>query len=199
MLGKLQDIVLLDEDALDVAIERFVESVGRQNASTGDADRIAREIKKVNDTVTALTTHIDPANLPLLNDRLTQLRLRKECLEKELRAARQPDGKLDAQALRQWARTQLAGLQAAMNGTRSDQTRNVIATYVDRIVVWPSEKRGEMRLNPSAYALWKRDRDGDSRPNREPIVHASRRPQDRPTRRSWVNPIGATGFEPATS
>ena len=199
VLGKLQDIVLLDEDALDVAIERFVESVGRQNASTGDADRIAREIKKVNDTVTALTTHIDPANLPLLNDRLTQLRLRKECLEKELRAARQSDGKLDAQALRQWARTQLAGLQAAMNGTRSDQTRNVIATYVDRIVVWPSEKRGGMRLNPSAYALWKRDRDGDSRPNREPIVHASRRRQDRPTRRSWVNTIGATGFEPATS
>ena len=43
---------------------------------------------------------------------------------------------------------------------------------------WPSERRGEMHLNPAAGPLWKRN--------------------DRPSRRSRVNRIGATGFEPAT-
>ena len=86
-----------------------------------------------------------------------------------------------------------------MNGTRNDQTRDVIATYVDRITVWPSEKRGEMRLNPSAYALWKRGWDGDSQPDREHIVQASPKRHDCRKGRSWVNPIGARGFEPPTS
>jgi hypothetical protein len=67
--------------------------------------------------------NIAPANLALLNDRLTQLRLRKECLE--------------------------------------------------RITVWPSQKRGEMVLNPAARPLWKR--------------------HDRPKGRSRANPIEVTG------
>lgn len=137
MLGKLQDIVLTDDEAVDAAIDRFVDSVSRQNPCTTDVDRIAREIKQINDTVTALTTHVDPANLALLNDRLTQFRLRKECLERELHLARQSKCSPDVGTLRTWARNQLAGLQEAMAGTRNDRTRDVIATYLDRITVWP--------------------------------------------------------------
>ena len=199
VLGKLQDIVLLDDDAVDMAIERFVESAARQNPCATDADRITRDIKQIKDTVTALAMHIDPANLVMLNDRLTQLRLRKESLEQELRTVRQSSSNQDAASLRKWARAQLAGLQAAMNGTRNDRTRDVIATYVDRITVWPSKKRGEMVLNPAAHALWKRGWDGGSQLDREPDTRTPRKRHDRPEGRSWANPIGATGFEPATS
>ena len=179
VLGKLQDIVLTDVEAVDSAIERFVEAVGEQNPCAADAERIARDLKQINDTVTALTMSIDPANLALLNGRLTQLRLRKERLEQELCTAKQATTLYDGRALRKWARAQLAGLQAALNGARNNQARAVIATYVDRITVWPSRKIGEMALNPAAYALWKQ--------------------HDRPEGRSWANAIGATGFEPATS
>ena len=199
VLGKLQEIVLLDEEAVDMAIERFVASVDRQDPCTGDADRIAREIKKIDDTVTALTTQIDPENMPLLNQRLTQLRLRRESLEQELRSARQSNNRLDAGALRHWARAQLAGLEAAMNGLRNDETRNVIATYVDHITVWPSKKCGEMALNPAGYALWRRGWDKRSQSAPEPSARAFAKRHNRPKRRSWVNKLGATGFEPATS
>ena len=181
------------------------------NAATGSStqarNRIAREIKQLNDTVTALTTHIDRANLALLNDRLTQLRLRKECLEHELHAARHSKANPDVGALRTWARAQLAGLQDAMAGTRNDRTRGVIGAYVDRITVWPSQRRGELRLDPAAAPLWKRcdaelaeaNCDTRSQPNREPAAHTLRKRHDRPEGRSRGNPIGATRFELATS
>ena len=179
VLHKLQRLVLADEEAVEAAIERFVEMATPQNAGAVDADRITRELQQITDTVTVLTTNIDPANLPLLNDRLTQLRKRKESLERALRGNAHARNGWDQSALRKWARAQLAGLHEVMAGTRNDRTREVIATYVDRIIVWPSQKRGEMLLNPGAGPLWKRN--------------------DRPEGRSRVTQIGATGFEPATS
>jgi len=169
-LGKLQDMVEMDTEAVDEAIERFVNSTGCN--TTTDTQRLARELKQVNDTVTALTMNIDPANLSLLNERMTQLRLRKERLEGELQVASQPADDHREQALRKWAREKLGGLQAAILGRRDDEARNAIAAYVDHIKVWPSEKRGELVLNPAAHALWKH--------------------HDRPCRRSRFNPIGAT-------
>jgi hypothetical protein len=142
---------------------------------TGAADvkRIASEIDQLNETVAALTMNIDPANLPLLNDRLTQLRLRRQTLEVELRAARQASIEPDTDEMADWARDQLTNLKAAMDGVRTDKTREAIATYVDKIVVWPSQKRGEMHLNPNARSLWKR--------------------HDRPKGRSWCKLVGAAG------
>ncbi len=172
VLGILQGLVQMDAEATDDAIERFVESVAQESPRPGDENRILREIKQVIDLVTALTMNIDAANLMLLNDRLTQLRLCKARLEQELRAARQSSSSQDSGALRKWARDQLAGLHDAMAGTRNDQTRDMIATYVDRITVWPSRKRGEVVLNAGAGPLWKCN--------------------DRRERRSWVNKIGVT-------
>jgi len=113
-----------------------------------------------------------PGNLAMLNDRLTQMRLRKQSLEDELRIIRRNHADCNVSELRRWARTQLTTLHTAMDGERNDATREVIATYVNKIVVWPSQKRGEMHLNPAAKPLWK--------------CH------DRPDGRSWVNRIGAT-------
>ncbi|MFO0837171.1 MAG: hypothetical protein U1D55_01490 [Phycisphaerae bacterium] len=137
MLGKLQAIVLVDEPAVDAAIERFVASVVHQNRDGSNTLRVAAELKQVSDTVTALVSNIAPANRPLLNERLTQLRKRKEALEVELRSAERTNGPCDVTGLRQWARAQLAGLQEAMAGTRNDRTRDAIASYVERITVWP--------------------------------------------------------------
>ncbi len=179
MLGKLQEMVLTDADSVDAAVERFIETMGRQNSVVADAERIVRELKQVNDTVTALTMNIDPANLSMLNDRLTQLRLRKERLEEELRTANRPVTNNDGCNMRNWARGLVERLQAAIGGVRNDSTRDAIATYVDHITVWPSRRCGEMVLGKSARLLWK-DR-------------------DRPFRRSRCNPIGASGFEPPAS
>jgi len=179
VLDKLQALVLADEDAVGEAVERFVASVATNTPGAADAERVAREITQINDMVTALTMNIDPVNMAMLNDRLTQMRLRKDALEEELRMAKRANADHDAAELRRWARGQLTGLRAARNGVRNDATREVIATYVDRIVVWPSRKRGEMLLNAAAKPLWK--------------------DHDRPFGRSWSSAIGATGFEPATS
>ncbi len=179
VLDKLQRVVLADEEALDAAVGHFVDTAARQSANNADVDRAARELQQINDTVAALTTNLDPANLVLLNDRLTQLRKRKEALEDEMAQATRARSTCDATELRKWARAQLAGLRDAMAGARNDRTRDVIAAYVERITVWPSEKRGEMLLNPAAAPLWKHS--------------------DRPEGRSRVNQIGATRFELATS
>ncbi len=199
VLDKLQGLVAFDTKAVDAAIERFVESALNSTSSTSDTDRIGREIKEIRETISALTTHIDPANLSVLNGRLTQYRLRLECLENELQAAQRERTHPDAMSLRTWAQAQFTDLQAAMAGTRNDRTRDVVATYIDRIIIWPSQKRGELRLNPFSYALWQRD--SENCPKRDGAIRLEspyKRPH-RQDRRSWVNAIGATGFEPATS
>jgi site-specific DNA recombinase len=179
LLDKLQALIATDEVLVDEQIDRLAAMVGEQPSRTGDAERIRREIKEVQDLVTALTTSIDPANLALLNDRLTQLRKRKERLEEELKSTERADMHQDVGALRAWARRLLTGLRDAMAGKRDDSIRNVMSAYIDRITVWPSRKCGEVVLNPAAHLLWKHN--------------------DRPKGRSRVNHIGATGFEPATS
>jgi hypothetical protein len=100
VLDKLHRLVLSDTSSVDAAIEKLLANVASQSPAAADAERVARELKQVNETVTALTMNIDPANLSLLNDRLTQLRLRKERLEQELRTASRSSASLDARALR---------------------------------------------------------------------------------------------------
>ena len=70
-LGKLQDLIQTDEDAIETAIERYIAAAGHQSSSAVEIQRLTRDLKQVNDTVTALTMSIDPSNLSLLNDRLT--------------------------------------------------------------------------------------------------------------------------------
>jgi len=57
--------------------------------------------------------------------------------------------------IRQWAKRQLAGLADALNGRRDDEARRVLGSYVERITLWPSTKRGEMALHPDCWSLWR--------------------------------------------
>ena len=182
VLGKLERLVMGDPGGERYALDRIVALLMGEDNSAAEADRIAAELRQINETVAALTASIDPANLALLNDKLTQLRLRKEHLEQELRTARQASPSRDARSIRQWAKRQLDGLAAALDGRRDDETRRVLGSYVERITVWPSTKRGEMALNPAGWPLW----------------HPGKQ-HDRPEGRSCGNQIAGAGFEPATS
>lgn len=118
VLAKRQSIVLADEEAFESAIERFVATAAQQQSSKADTDHVARELQQINDTVAALIMNIDPANLVLLNDRLTQLRMR-EALEDELCNTERSSGSFDVAALRKWARERLSRLREAMAGARN--------------------------------------------------------------------------------
>lgn len=167
-LDKLREVIELEESAIGAAIDQFIATTGKHVTHAGDELRIQKELKQVADTVAALTMNIDPENLAMLNDRLTQLRTRKQRLEQELEIAKQTEANPDAQAMRKWAREKIAGLQTAMAGVRNDITRNALAAFVDKIKVWPSQKRGELVLNASAYNLLQKRSDrpeGRSRSN----------------------------------
>ena len=123
VLGKLQNLVFMDTGGLDAAIDRFVTSVLGQDRAGLNTDGIVREIAEIDQTVAALTGNLDPANLALLNARLTQLRTRREHLEAELRTARLDERELDADQLRQWAYEQAEGLAAIIDGKRDPHLR----------------------------------------------------------------------------
>lgn len=86
------------------------------------------------------------------------------------------------QDIRGWAERQLAGLADALDGRRDDENRRVLGSYVDRITLWPSTKRGEMELSDDLC----------------PFLCPEKQ-HDRPEGRSCGNQIAGGGFEPPTS
>jgi hypothetical protein len=185
VLGKLERLVLGDAAGTQAAIDRIVAVLMNEDGSAAEVERLEGELRKVGETVAALTASIDPANLALLNDKLTQLRLRKEHLEQELAAARLTGPSRDERTIRQWAKRQLAGLADALSGRRDDEARRAVGSYVERITLWPSTKRGEMALHPDCWSLWRAMDPGKQ--------------YDRPARRSCGNHLAGAGLEPATS
>ena len=153
VLGKLERFVFADREGVEEAIDRFVELAAGEHDATADVGGIERELAEIETTVKAMTASIEPANLVLLNDRLTQLRRRKEHLQRELRVAKATARGVDAKGLRKWARERITGLADAMAGRRNETVRRVLASYVDEIVIYPTTKSGELRLNPSLWLL----------------------------------------------
>ena len=186
VLQKLAAMVFAEAKGVAAAVDRFVAAVLGGHAGAPDAVALERQLREVDATVKAITASIDPANLPLLNERLTQLRQRKENLEHEMAKARASGARPDEAALRQWAQERIAGLADAMNGRRDAKVRDVLACYVERIVVRPSTKSGVMAVNAGAWG--------------EPTASdpCGRKKNDRPKERSCVSVVAGAGFEPAT-
>ncbi|MBM4017154.1 MAG: hypothetical protein FJ288_02315 [Planctomycetes bacterium] len=178
VLSKLRVLVFADTECVEAAIEKFVAAATSHQGGNADVEKVAQEIEEIDATVNALTMNIDPANLTLLNDRLTLLRRRKEHLCDALRQANASNPQFDEGALRRWAVERIQGLADALDGRRDEKMRQVVAAYVDRIVATPSTKTGYLALTPAAYGLYKQN--------------------DRPEGRSWVNVVAGAGFEPAT-
>jgi len=61
------------------------------------------------------------------------------------------------------------------NRRRDDEARRVLGSYVERITLWPSTKRGEMALHPDCWSLWRSLDPGKQ--------------HDRPERRSCGNEV----------
>ena len=180
VLEKLQRLVLGDAECIEDAVEKFVQATRVEQPDRTDVEKLTREMKEIDATVNALTLNIDPANLSLLNGKLTELRQRKEHLEAELQQARESHAHADQAELRQWALDRISGLADAIAGRRDDEMRKVIASYVERIELKPSDHTGVMVLNGRAL----------------PPPNEHDRPKDG---RSWVNVVAGVGFEPTTS
>jgi len=185
VLDKISGLVLRDTDGVVAAVERFVVSAMGQRREGADTNRLMREIAEIDQMVAAVTSGLDPANLAMLNDRLTQLRKQREYLEAELRTARLDERRLDADQLRQWAYEQAECLADMVKGHRDPKMRRVIASYVDEIRIFPETKTGELVVNAGACGLID--------PTGMPIND-----NDRPKGRSCVAELAGAGFEPAT-
>ena len=180
VLEKLRSLVLGDTECVEDAVEKFVQATRGEQPDQTDVEKLTREMKDIDATVNALTLNIDPANMSLLNDKLTQLRKRKEQIEAELQQAKVSNAHADEAELRQWALDRINGLADALAGRRDDEMRQVIASYVERIELKPSDRTGMMILNGKALPPYKE--------------------HDRPEEgRSWVNVVAGVGFEPTTS
>lgn len=158
VLGRLRDFVFADARNTADAVDRFAQAViGVGDASDTNA-AAEQEIAKIDATIRAITMNIDPANLVLLNDRLTQLRQRKLHLERQARAATTSSRSLDEKAIRRWATEQISGLADAIDGRRDEKVRRVIAAYVEEVVIYPSKKTGYLAVNAN---LWPALNDND--------------------------------------
>ena len=153
VLDKLGGFVFADREGVDEAIDRFVALTKGNNGPEPGTKEIERELAQIEVTVNAIMSGIDPANLPMLNERLTQLRRRKEHLQAELRAAKSATQDFDEKGLRRWAQERIGGLADAMAGHRNEQVRRVLAAYVGEIVIFPAMKTGVMRVNAGLAGL----------------------------------------------
>ena len=153
VLGKLSRLVMIDDITVDAAVDQLVETASIRSADRDDVERLDVELAEIDATVNALLTGLDPANLPLVNDRLTQLRHRKERLQRERRAAVAAARPFDELAIRRWATERITGLADAIDGRRNERVRRVLTSYVDEIIIWPSTKTGLLRVNAFAAGL----------------------------------------------
>ncbi|MBN1554590.1 MAG: recombinase zinc beta ribbon domain-containing protein [Phycisphaerae bacterium] len=186
VLDKIGGLVFQYDGGIDGTVDRFVTAALGHRPTGSDANRIVREIAEIDQMVAALTSSLDPANLALLNDRLTQLRKRREQLEADLRTVRLDERELNADQLAQWAYQQAECLAGILNGRRDPMMRQVIASYVDEIRIYPETKTGDLVVNGNLCGLV----DANGNPLND---------NDRPEGRSCAVALAGAGFEPATS
>jgi site-specific DNA recombinase len=202
--------LLLEGDDFEPAIERFVEIVLAGSGDSAKADAMRQEISKIDEAVLVLTTNLDPANLALLNGRLTQLRKQKESLDAELRAMNLEQSAVKPESLRQWARKKMHLLSRATAGKRDEMTRQMIAAFVEKIVIYPKTRTGEVILNSDTASLFNPSRlaqliEESNRLKGTPATvaqsnsYAQKKNHGPDDSESWFNEIAGTGFEPVTS
>ena len=193
VLGELKSMILADGEGMESAIDRFVEAVRGQRPSDVSTRSQKQEIAQIERQVDALVTGLDPANVALINDKLSQLRRRKVYLQEQVRAAEAEGGTFDEKALRRFATERIGLLGEMLAGARNEKVRQVMASYVDEIVIEPETKTGYMVVNAGIFGGNQADSSGAERETQEP--------NDPPNEvgGSQVNAIAGVGFEPTTS
>ncbi len=184
VLGRLKELIFADATGVTEAVNRFMDKVLESRPELEEIRRIQNDLDGIDGKVHALVKGVDPANVSLINGELTRLRKRRDHLQRSLLSAQSAQQELDEPALRRWAQTRFELLDAALNGTRDDQTRQVMASYIDEIVIHPADKTGTLVVNGE----WCADSAG-----RKKGTTLSQREQGR------MVGIAGAGFEPATS
>lgn len=220
-LAELQSIVFDDGGGVEEAIERFVATVRDGHPADTTIRTHTREIAQIDAQVDAIVTRLDPANLVLVNDKLTAMRVRKEWLQQQVRAAEATESSMDEKALRRFATERIGMLAEIISGRRDEKARQVIASYVDEIIIEPETKTGYMAVNAGLFGG---SPDGDE--GGEELVggawgnelgvaalaatsangwqavgesESPQKPNDPPGGGSQVKVIAGVGFEPTTS
>jgi site-specific DNA recombinase len=181
VLDKVAGLVFADKSGVEEAIEQFVQKAIGRPTNGPSIEQLEKEMQDIDATIMAMTRSIDPANLALLNERLTQMRKRKETLEVELRAVRLGNEAQGEDELRRWAEECIRGLAAAVDGRRDEKTREIIACYVDEIRINPVDKTGEMVLNAEAF----------------PLLDVAEKENGCPEGQPCAKLVAGAGFEPA--
>ncbi len=161
VLAQLQELVFADKAGVQDAIELFIEAVKTSHPTDGAIRSHKREIADIDSQVTGLITHLDPANLALVNDKLTAFRKRKEYLQEQVRGAEATEASLDEKALRRFATERVGLLSEAMAGRRDEKVRQVMASYIDEIVIEPATKTGYLAINAGFFGDGGPDGDKD--------------------------------------
>ncbi len=152
VLGELREMVMRDTKGMDDAIERFIESVRGTQQGDDDLPRHRMEIQQIERQVNALVSGVDPENVALINGKLTSLRQRKEFLQQQVRMAEASSEGFDEKALRRFATERIGLLHELMAGRRDEKARQVLASFVDEIVIEPETKTGYMAINAGFFA-----------------------------------------------
>jgi site-specific DNA recombinase len=184
VLGELDRVVKADARGVEQAIEATVREL-RERAGAIDIRPIEKELAQITATVDSLVSGLDPANLPLINDKLTSLRRRKDFLQEQIRAVSATKLNFYEVAVRKWATERVSLLQDLLRGRRDEMARQAIASYVDEIVINPADKSATLAVNAGFGGNV-----GPSDPQK---------PNDPPAGGSQVAVIAGVGFEPTTS
>ncbi len=153
VLDRLQEAILKDLREHDV-LNTFSERVSTSSSRHHDARRLERDIAQLDTQITALIAGVDPANVRLINTRLTQMRTRRERLEEQLRLAQAADAHFTGDNARRWAVEQLKIFAEVVRGRRDEKARQVLACFVDEIVIDAAAKTGTLVINPNALGLF---------------------------------------------
>ena len=152
VLGELRDLVVRDAEGMEAAIERFIESVKGSRQGDDDLPRHRKEIQHIERQVNALVAGVDPENVSLINGKLTSLRQRKEFLQQQVRMAEASSEGFDEKTLRRFAAERIGLLHEMMAGRRDEKARQVVASFIDEIVIEPETKTGYMAINAGFFA-----------------------------------------------
>ena len=152
VLGKLRQEVMGDSLGVDGAVERFVR-YATKDEGPDKGKELRRQIKEVESVLRAILANISPANLEMLDDKLTELRLRKAGLERQLEAAKGKRKRGGAARLRSWAKEQFSRLAEALQGRCDEVSRRVLGAYIDSLTLTPSMKRACLVLSSAACGV----------------------------------------------
>lgn len=160
VVDRVRAVLLGDYETVEDAVEGFVAQTlaGRE---TQDDGGVERELDAVNRRIKATVAMLaDPAfdGLDELKTTLADLKTRRDALQARLAAAPASNVPFKESDLRRWATERFTRLDNIALGRYADvEARSLIHSCIDRIDIFPFEKRGSLYLPPDAHACFTRE------------------------------------------